>query len=83
MRSPGKLIEYSIGTPRQILYDSGFRLAEQVPIAKRFSICTPTIQFKMALYIDEAVSPAVSFFDKVAMKNRYQGSERLNISVVV
>ena len=22
-------------------------------------ICTPTIQFKMALYIDEAVSPAV------------------------
>ena len=37
----------------------GILIGERVPIATRLSICTPTIQFKMALYIDEAVSPAV------------------------
>ena len=78
------------------LRDSEFRLAKGVPIATRLSICTPTIQFKMALYIDEAVSPAVVkileirsleflflFFYKVAMKNRYRGSEQPNRYAVV
>ena len=45
------------------LLDKFYRIRDfdwpKVPIATRLSICTPTIPFKMALNIDEAVSPAV------------------------